>query len=591
MKMIAISRLHPHPKNPRLAPREDVIEQIAAQINGGFDPAHALIVRKNSEDYEIISGHHRMLAAQKAGLTEIPCWVRDMSDEDAYMALALNNAQGELHPLEEGMHALGSGMDVRTYAEKVGKAKSSMGDRISAASVAQACPDIRTSDLAAQWSALAAIHLAPRWLWRALVSRLVAEGWTVDTARREAQKLKEVTEPPEWTDREKIAERVVSGEIKPNEVKQFAQKLEIAERNLNHGKDDSERLAADLRNRLSSKHPSLLSEVATLCNAVEQEQQALVRERQQQDFLRTKRDEEVRARTSRLRRNVSLEEWKTLANDEREALLRLSSDDEAPGTFNAQDNDQIEWAQWSWNPVTGCLHNCPYCYARDIALSTRMKKVYPNGFEPTFRPSAVLAPRMMKVPKEADTDTRYRNVFTCSMADLFGRWVPKEWIESVLREIRAAPQWNFLCLTKFPKRMAEFDIPDNAWMGTTVDLQVRVPAAEAAFGKIKAGVRWLSIEPMLEPLKFKNLDRFDWVVIGGSSRSSKTPEWCPPFEWIEDLLWQARNAGCKVYFKTNIGITKRLKELPFSAPIPSDNVPSPKEFSYIGNIKERSNVE
>ena len=68
-----------------------------------------------------------------------------------------------------------------------------------------------------------------------------------------------------------------------------------------------------------------------------------------------------------------------------------------------------------------------------------MAKAYPFLFAPTFRPSTVFAPRHMTVPPEAATDTRYRNVFTCSMADLFGRWVPAVWIETVLREIRTAP--------------------------------------------------------------------------------------------------------------------------------------------------------
>jgi ParB-like chromosome segregation protein Spo0J len=59
---------------------------------------------------------HRALAARKAGLTEVPCWVRELSDDDAYIALVLNNTQGELHALEIGRHALESGKDVRAYA-------------------------------------------------------------------------------------------------------------------------------------------------------------------------------------------------------------------------------------------------------------------------------------------------------------------------------------------------------------------------------------------------------------------------------------------------------------------------------------------
>jgi hypothetical protein len=81
LQMIPLTDLHPHPGNPRLSPREDIVEQIAAQLNGRMDEAHALIVRQIDEGYQIIAGHHRKLAAEQAGLTEVPCWVREISDE------------------------------------------------------------------------------------------------------------------------------------------------------------------------------------------------------------------------------------------------------------------------------------------------------------------------------------------------------------------------------------------------------------------------------------------------------------------------------------------------------------------------------
>jgi protein gp37 len=138
------------------------------------------------------------------------------------------------------------------------------------------------------------------------------------------------------------------------------------------------------------------------------------------------------------------------------------------------------------------------------------------------------------------------------MADLFGRWVPKEWIEAVLDVVRLAPQWNFLFLTKFPQRMAEFSFPDNAWVGTTVDCQARVANAEKAFKKIKAKVKWLSCEPMIEPLKFADLSMFSWVVIGGSSKSAETPEWHPPRRWVQDLEDKCNTFGIPYYEKSNL---------------------------------------
>jgi protein gp37 len=156
-------------------------------------------------------------------------------------------------------------------------------------------------------------------------------------------------------------------------------------------------------------------------------------------------------------------------------------------------------------------------------------------------------------------------------------------------------QWNFLFLTKFPKRMAEFEIPANAWMGTTVDVQARVANAERAFKKVDAPIRWLSIEPMIEPLQFSNLGLFDWVVIGGASTSKSidgtpsTPAWNPPIEWLVDLHQQARAAGCKIYYKTNSGLSDmtRIREFPGRESTPPV---APDVFNYLRNIPQREQV-
>jgi protein gp37 len=222
-------------------------------------------------------------------------------------------------------------------------------------------------------------------------------------------------------------------------------------------------------------------------------------------------------------------------------------------TFNRV-NENIDWAWWSWNPVTGCLHNCPYCYARDIA-----NRFYPQKFEPTFLPERLSAPANTTLPRS--DDPRSRNVFVCSMADLFGKWVPQEWIDAVFREVKSAPEWRFLFLTKFPQRLAELEWPDNAWVGTSVDRQHRVQVAEKAFRGVKAGLKWLSCEPLLEPLRFGSLEMFDWVVIGAQTRSSGAPEFQPPLAWIADLVAQARAADCRVYIKPNVVLPQ---EVPWS---------------------------
>lgn len=267
-------------------------------------------------------------------------------------------------------------------------------------------------------------------------------------------------------------------------------------------------------------------------------------------------------------------EWGQL--DEVERLHMFGGSDKQ---LNKQDTTSIEWAQWSWNPITGCKHDCPYCYARDIA-----NRFYEQKFEPSIYPERFNAPKNTRVPEKAEHDTAFKNVFTGSMADVFGRWVPTEWVNRILGVVQECPQWNFLFLTKFPQRVHEFgDVPSNAWMGTTVDCQDRVANAEKAFAKMGGGIKWLSVEPMLTPLKFTRLDLFDWVVIGGSSRSSQTPEWVPPFDWVVDLHKQARDAGCAIYHKDNlkIGDGMRLKEFPWES---KEQTKLPQALKYL-NIK------
>jgi protein gp37 len=291
---------------------------------------------------------------------------------------------------------------------------------------------------------------------------------------------------------------------------------------------------------------------------------------------------EARTPSKRRADNISLKMWEEMDEAERrECLDPANYASDLP--MNTQDGPGIEWAQKSWNPIVGCKHDCPYCYARDIA--TRYPDAFPHGFEPAFRPYMLNAPRNTSLPKEAMFDARYSHVFAGSMTDWFGRWVPREWIEAVLATMRENQLWKFLCLTKFPKRMAEFNLPPNLWAGTTVDLQARVANAEAAFAvladKNPAGVRWLSIEPLLEPLKFTRLDLFKWVVIGGASKSSKTPAFHPPFPWIIDIYAQAKAAGCQVYMKTNL-LGNRVLELPFEAPIKKDPSEAAEVFHYLG---------
>lgn len=244
----------------------------------------------------------------------------------------------------------------------------------------------------------------------------------------------------------------------------------------------------------------------------------------------------------------------------------------AKAKFNST-TERIEWAKWSWNPVTGCKHGCKYCYAKDMA--NRYPDGFPNGFDPTFIEERLSAPLNTKPPKTKSEGDR--NVFVCSMADLFGEWVPQEWIDKVIRACADSPQWTFIFLTKNPKRLLTIEWPDNAWVGTTVDCQKRVGPAVEVFSEFEsmkqsgccdAGscptVKFLSCEPLREPLDFGDdgLAMFDWVIIGGQSKTSGSPAMQPEWEWVEKLHNDAREAGCSVYWKPNL--TVRPREYPRS---------------------------
>jgi protein gp37/ParB-like chromosome segregation protein Spo0J len=266
-------------------------------------------------------------------------------------------------------------------------------------------------------------------------------------------------------------------------------------------------------------------------------------------------------------------------------------------TFN-KTNDQISWAAWSWNPVTGCLHGCKYCYARELAMRESYREFYPVGFTPLFHPERLNAPADTAVPRDVNRDSRLRRVFVCSMADLYGKWVPDDWIKQVHQSCIANPQWDYLMLTKFPKRYVGLELPKTAWLGTSVDEQKRVRLAEEAFREIKnVRVKWLSLEPLLADLQFSDLSMFDWIVIGAQSATEQpdgvVPAFAPPFKWVSRLVGQAHEAGCKVYLKPNLLGSPNPQspgmQLPQEEPVQlNGRVPEQHELMFTSEYDQRT---
>jgi len=204
--LIPLSLLDEHPANPRVIWRQDVIDSIAAQIRaaGGYDPRHAITVRPANDRYQIISGHHRSRAASAAGLTEIPAWVRDMTDEEALLELDLSNTQSELSPLERGIHALACiekgkhGAGVAAYAARTGRQAATVDKEVRAARVAKACDPALMPSLLARARHLAEIYTLDPECWSAMVARLVAEEWTVRETHQHVAAIQALEQPEDF---------------------------------------------------------------------------------------------------------------------------------------------------------------------------------------------------------------------------------------------------------------------------------------------------------------------------------------------------------------------------------------------------------
>ncbi len=181
---------------------------------------------------------------------------------------------------------------------------------------------------------------------------------------------------------------------------------------------------------------------------------------------------------------------------------------------------KIEWTEQTWNPVTGCTKvspGCKHCYAE--TMSKRLKAMGAPGYENGFQLS--LLPERLSQPLQRRKPTMY---FVNSMSDLFQEGVPSEFIEDVMGVIERTPWHTYQILTKRSERMHEYFssrvVPDNAWLGVSVEDKKygkpRIPDLQA----IKAKTRFLSIEPLLEELGKIRLAGIHWVIVGGELRAS-----------------------------------------------------------------------
>lgn len=239
---------------------------------------------------------------------------------------------------------------------------------------------------------------------------------------------------------------------------------------------------------------------------------------------------------------------------------------------------KIEWSDYTWNPVTGCLHNCEYCYARvftkrfsgDVRLNYADEQTIKDdkGRFILEKPFVAQSGGILSFPFEfAPTLHKYRlqdpanwksgqNIFVCSMADLFGEWVPDEWIVQILEIAKANPQHNYLFLTKNPNRyvsLAEKGVlpkGDNFWYGSTAT----DPSMSVFFSNVYH--TFVSIEPILEPFgeprePSEFLENVDWVILGAETGNRKNKV-TPQAEWINNITDKCYKHHIPVFMKDSL---------------------------------------
>lgn len=205
----------------------------------------------------------------------------------------------------------------------------------------------------------------------------------------------------------------------------------------------------------------------------------------------------------------------------------------------------IEWTDETWNPITGCTkysEGCAHCYAESMANRLKLMgvKKYANGFSVTLHPDVLKEPLSWLKP---------RNIFVCSMSDLFHEDVPFDFIDNIICIIKQTPHHRYQLLTKRPERMREYfsnrTVPDNVWLGTTVENSNYKNRIEI-LKTIKAKIHFLSCEPLLGPLGDLDLSGIEWVIVGGES-GPKARRMQP--EWVKMIREKASNCGIPFFFK------------------------------------------
>lgn len=193
---------------------------------------------------------------------------------------------------------------------------------------------------------------------------------------------------------------------------------------------------------------------------------------------------------------------------------------------------KIQWASDTWNPVTGCNKvsaGCKNCYAETFLERWRglPGHTFENGFDITLRPERLDVPKRWRKP---------RIIFVNSLSDLFHKDVPLNYIQRVFEVMNNCPQHIFQVLTKRHERLLELaprlQWGSNIWMGVSVEDLINTNRVDY-LRDVPAAVRFLSIEPLIGPIRTLYLDGISWVIVGGESGPGARPM---DTRWVEQLI-------------------------------------------------------
>ena len=213
-----------------------------------------------------------------------------------------------------------------------------------------------------------------------------------------------------------------------------------------------------------------------------------------------------------------------------------------------------EWTEQTWNPTTSCTKvspGCQHCYAGTMARRLRAMGVkgYEKGFKLTLQSHRLREPLRRRKP------TIY---FVNSMSDLFHEKIQDAYIRQVFDVMQNAPFHTFQVLTKRAERMVEFfrsyEVSQNVWLGVTVENKEYGLPRINKLRQVKAYIRFLSIEPLLEDLGKLNLKDIQWVIVGGESGPQARPI---EADWAREVRDQCIEQNVPFFFKQWGGVQKK----------------------------------